>query len=53
MQQIKAGDSYRKALVYAKQLAGIPDYSNEAVRESLSKLGPFKYEEDDEKMFDI
>lgn len=39
--------SQRNGLVYAKQLAEMPDYSNEATRATEKQVGPFEWDEDD------
>lgn len=43
----RGGDSQRNGLVYAKQLANMPDYSNEATRQTEQQVGPFEWEEDE------
>lgn len=40
-------DSNRNGLVYAKQLAEMPDYSNEATRATEKQVGPFEWDEDE------
>ena len=43
----RRADSQRNGLVYAKQLAEMPDYSNEATRATEKQVGPFEWDEDD------
>ena len=43
----RGGDSQRNGLVYAKQLPNMPDYSNEATRQTEQQVGPFEWEEDE------
>ena len=33
--------------MYARQLAEMPDYSNEAIRDTEKQLGLFEYDQDD------
>ena len=49
----QGGESYRNGLVYAKQLSDLPDYSNPATRETEKSLGPFNYDLEGMKNFDI
>ena len=49
----QGGESYRNGLVYAKQLSDLPDYSNPATRETEKSLGPFNYDLEGIKNFDI
>lgn len=46
-------DSFRNGLVYAKALSELPDYSSFATRETEKLLGPFEYDLDDKKLFDL
>ena len=43
----RRADSQRNGLVYAKQLAEMPDYSNEATRATEKQVGPFEWDEDE------
>lgn len=43
----RCANSQRNGLVYAKQLAEMPDYSNEATRATEKQVGPFEWDEDD------
>lgn len=49
----RGNDSYRNGLVYAKALSSLPDYSSFATRETEKQLGPFNYDLDDNKMFEL
>ena len=43
----RAQESGRNGLVYAKALAEMPDYSNEATRATEKQVGPFEWDEDE------
>lgn len=43
----RPGDSSRQnGLVYARQLAEMPDYSNDLTKETEKQLGVFEYDQD-------
>lgn len=52
MPERRGNESYRNGLVYAQQLAELPDYSNPATRETEKSLGPFEYDVEINKMYD-
>ena len=52
MPERRGQDSFRNGLVYAKQLSGMPDYSNAATRETEKQLGPFVYDMDTNNLYD-
>lgn len=43
----RRAESGRNGLVYAKQLAEMPDYSNDATRATEKHVGPFEWDEDE------
>lgn len=43
----RRNDSGRNGLVYAKALAEMPDYSNEATKATEKQVGPFEWDEDE------
>jgi hypothetical protein len=49
----KGQESYRNGLVYAKALNDLPDYSSFATRETEKQLGPFVYDVDEKRMYDL
>jgi hypothetical protein len=53
MAERHGGHSHRNGLIYAKELQVMPDYSSFAIRETEKQLGPFVYDLDDEKLFDM
>ena len=53
MAERQGPNSYRNGLVFAKALSSLPDYSSFATRETEKQLGPFIFDLDDKKLFQI